>query len=162
MQSKILLVWHRKASEHDPTVAVHAWIEHGSQLDSVLLQPKFCWRENYGKESSHDRSILNICSCFHSVDLLDIGKIVATDFGIDRQCFPFVKKSCSFLIQSFDRELVFEARNESERDEIVEGLKLLVARLGSKIIMGDGRVIDEFFSPMGNYVPGDIPAIFVE
>lgn len=162
MQTKRLLVWHRKTNRKTSKapVAVHTWIEHGSQLESILIQPKFCWRKTHGKESQ-ERSILNI-SDYHSVDLLDISRIVPADHYVDRVKYPFVKRSSSFLIEAFDQELVFEARDEIARDNVVEGLKLLVARLGSKIILGDGRVLDEFFSPMGAYVPGKKPPIFTE
>ena len=154
-------MWHKKSTEvsSDPPIAVHAWIEPGSKFESALIQPKFCWRRNHGNEP-HGRSILNIPS-LHAIDLLDISKIVAADNYVGRQNYPFVKKCCSFLVEAFDEELVFEARDEDERDEIVEGLKLLVARLGSKIIIGDGRVLDEFFSPLGAFVPGKVPKVFM-
>ena len=52
---------------------------------------------------------------------------------IDRMKYPFAKRSCSFVIQSFTKEMVFEAVCETERNDIVDGLKMMVARLGSKI-----------------------------
>ncbi len=153
-------MWHRGSTEGatDPPVAVLSWIEHGSQLDSGLIQPKFCWRRSYSKEP-HSKSVLKF-SRYHGIDLLDISRIVAADNYIERIFYPFVKRRNSFVIEAFEEELIFEARDEAERDDIVEGLKLLVARLGSKIIMGDGRVLDEFFSPMGASVPGRIPSVF--
>ena len=118
MNAKRLLVWHREATEDstDPPIAVHAWIEHGSQLDSALIQPKFCWRKNYGKET-HNNSILKLSSRYHAIDLLDISKIVPAEYYVARDQYPFVKRSCSFVIEAFDQEVVFEARDEIERDD---------------------------------------------
>jgi len=41
--------------------------------------------------------------------------------------------------------MLFEAGSEVERDRLAYALKLAVARLGSKIIVGDAGVFDEFF-----------------
>ena len=97
----------------------------------------------------------------HSVDLLDITKIVATE-AVDRTKYPFAKCSCSFIVQSFAKEMVFEAVCESERDDIVDGLQMMVARLGSKSLVGDGQVLNEFFTPIGASVPGNIPTFASE
>lgn len=162
MNSKRVLIWHRPSTDEKTfhPVAVHAWIEQGSQLDAALIQPKFCWRKSYEKEP-HDRSVLTIRR-FNAVDLLDISKIVAVRTSTYRGKYPYIKKKSSFVIEAFDQELLFEARDEIERDDIVDGMKLLVARLGSKIMIGDGRVLDEFFSPMGASVPGRIPSIVTD
>jgi len=52
--------------------------------------------------------------------------------------------------------MLFEAGSEVERDRLAYALKLAVARLGSKIIVGDAGVFDEFFVT-GNGVPGEAP-----
>ncbi len=160
MNSKRVLLWHRPSTVDKifHPIAVHAWIELGSQLDTTLIQPKFCWRKSYEKEL-HDRSVLRIRR-FNAVDLLDISKVVAVSKSIFRGKYPYMQRKSSYVIEAFGQELLFEARNETERDDIVEGLKLLVARLGSKIMMGDGRVLDEFFSPLGATVPGCTQTIF--
>lgn len=159
MNSRKTLVWH--GTEDSSQVAVKAWIEPGSQLQSVLIQPKFMWQQTLGSdEKTNERRVLNK-RIFHSVDLLDITKIVATE-RIDRRKYPFAKRSCSFVVQSFAREMIFEAVCEAERDDIVDGLKMMVARLGSKILVGDGQVLNEFFTPIGASVPGDIPTFASE
>mmetsp|Transcript_16402 Transcript_16402/g.24620 ORF Transcript_16402/g.24620 Transcript_16402/m.24620 type:complete len:582 (+) Transcript_16402:142-1887(+) len=178
MSSKMLLIWHRPQtatiqtiqSSSSQTISVRAWIEHGSYIQAGLIQPKFMWQENLGMENRRDerphhhhhhannrsRSILNTMA-FHTVDLLDISKVVPLEH-VDRTYFPFAKKSCCFVIQSYDREMLFEAETVEERNEIIHDLKLLVARLGSKIIVGDRGVLNEFFSPAGS-VPGEAPGI---
>lgn len=159
MNSRKTLVWH--GNEDNTQVAVKAWIEPGSQLQSVLIQPKFMWQQTLGNNKrTNERRVLNT-RIFHSVDLLDITKIVATE-AIDRTKYPFAKCSCSFIVQSFAKEMVFEAVCESERDDIVDGLKMMVARLGSKILVGDGQVLNEFFTPIGASVPGNIPTFASE
>lgn len=162
MNSKRVLIWHRPCTDEKTfhPIAVHAWIEQGSQLDTTLIQPKFCWRKTYEKEP-HDRSVLTIHS-FNAVDLLDMSKIIAVNKSTYRGKYPFMQRKNSFFIEAFDHELLFEARDEMERDDIVMGLKLLVARLGSKIMIGDGRVLDEFFSPLGATVPGRIPKVVTD
>jgi len=159
MNSRKTLIWH--TTEDNTQLAVKAWIEPGSQLQSVLIQPKFMWQQTLGKNNRKtERRVLNT-RVFHSLDLLDITKIVATE-QIDRMKYPFAKRSCSFVVQSFTKEMVFEAVCETERNDIVDGLKMMVARLGSKILVGDGQVLNEFFTPIGASVPGDIPSFITE
>lgn len=161
MTAKRLLVWH-KDTTLKPTVtsiAVHAWIEHGTQLHSALVQPKLCWREVYTKDCKSKGELQTVFT-FHAVDLLDISKIIPMNEVLDRSKHPFVKRRSSFLVEAFGgcQEMIFEARDEAERDDIVEGLKLVVSRLGSKIMVGDSSVLTEFFTPLGS-VPGNIPTI---
>ena len=60
MSTRRLLVWHQKSEDNEcaPPIAVHAWLEQGSQLPSALIQPKFCWME-IQDEDAQDKSILN-------------------------------------------------------------------------------------------------------
>ena len=44
---------------------------------------------------------------------------------------------------------LFEAHNEDERDWSAHTLKLVVARMASKIIVGDKRMFGEFFAEFG-------------
>lgn len=156
MGSKMLLVWHRPF-ESSP-VAVNSWIEHGSYISAGLIQPKLMWQESCGKErKDSERFILNTMS-FHSIDLLDISKVIPLN-RVDRDLYPFAKPSNSFLIQAYDKVMVFEAESTAERDKFIEGLKILVARLGSKIIVGDKDVLEEFFTPASSAVPGRAPDI---
>ncbi len=163
------MIWHRPARRYivglnadPPTMAVRAWIEQGSHIHGGLIQPKLMWQETCGKEtkaSDGSRSILNTMT-FHSVELLDISKVVPL-LNVNRELYPFAKKSCCFIVEAYEKEMIFEAETIAQRDEIIHGLKVLVARLGSKIIVGDRDVLHEFFSPIGT-VPGEAPAILTE
>jgi len=86
----------------------------------------------------------------HDIELLDIVRVLKPD-SIDRDEYPFAKLKNSFILHSSAEEQVFlfECTSEQERDRFVHGLKLLVARLASKIIVGDEKVFDEFFTPWG-------------
>ena len=46
-------------------------------------------------------------------------------------------------------DYLFEAATQDERDKFVFAFKVMVARLASKIIVGDKDVFDEFFTPLG-------------
>ena len=167
------LVWHRTNNDsekrhvsavgplrHIPAPSpqgVHVWIEPGSQLRSTLLQPRLVCKpvqsnaRAVGGQDASDRLV-------RSIDLLDIGRVLEAR-RVDRVRHPLAKRDCSFLVETLDRTgLLFQAESESERDRIVHGLKLVVARLGSKIVVGDGTVIEEFFTPFGLSVPGYKPA----
>jgi len=161
MGTKILLVWHRPMHTESSPIAVHAWIEHGSYIQAGLIQPKLMWQESCGKERKDgERFVLNEME-FHSVDLLDISRVVPLS-RVDRTLYPFAKRSCCFFIQAFDKELIFEAESTADRDNFIGGLKVLVARLGSKIIVGDKDVLEEFFTPASSEVPGTAPSILME
>lgn len=161
MGTKILLVWHRSMHYEASPIAVNAWIEHGSYIQAGLIQPKLMWQESCGKERKDgERFILNDIQ-FHSIDLLDISRVIPLG-RVDRTEYPFAKSSCSFFIQAFEKELIFEAESTAERDNFIEGLKVLVARLGSKIIVGEKDVLEEFFTPTSSEVPGTAPAILTE
>ena len=94
---------------------------------------------------------------FQAIDLLDVSRVLMPT-TLNKTRYPFAKASCSFSIQAFDQEMLFEASSEMERDVIVHNLKEIISSLGSQIIVGDGRVLDEFFNPIGS-VPGHIPGI---
>lgn len=158
MGTKILLVWHRPSHSEPSPTAVHAWIEHGSYIQAGLIQPKLMWQESCAIEQKNkDRSVLNTMA-FHTIDLLDISKVVPLN-RVDRDVYPFAKKTCCFIIHAYERQMLFEAGSTAERDEFIEGLKILVARLGSKIIVGDRDVLEEFFTPASSAVPGKVPDI---
>ena len=152
LHRRMMLVWHQP----EGPVAVYAWIELGSQLRSALIQPKLMWKPVH--ETEDERGALGITNHInlHSVDLLDISRILAST-KVDRKKHPLAKSKCSLSIETFDHNLLFEASCQEERDALVQGLKGLVARLASKIIVGDERVFDEYFTPFGASVPGEAP-----
>jgi hypothetical protein len=66
---------------------------------------------------------------------------------VNRDTYPFVKAQNSFLISTNDgEEFMFETKTTEERNSFLFAMKLMVARLASKIIVGDVYVFDEFFS----------------
>ena len=83
----------------------------------------------------------------HSIDLLSIVSISPPE-TIDRTKYPFAKSKLCFAIASqAENTQIFEASSEQQLVEFVNCLKLAVARLVSKIIVGDVNVIEEFYSP---------------
>mmetsp|Transcript_13657 Transcript_13657/g.19534 ORF Transcript_13657/g.19534 Transcript_13657/m.19534 type:complete len:534 (+) Transcript_13657:353-1954(+) len=158
MNAKINLIWHKSSekSRASSPIAVSAWIELGSQLRSALIQPKFMWRPHHQTGSSCIST-----EDLHYVDLLDISRILLMSHK-DKELYPLAKMSCSIVLQSFDRRIIFQASSELERDWIIYGLKLTISRLGSKIITGDEEVFSEYFTPFQASVPGDVPEFFQE
>jgi hypothetical protein len=121
----------------------------GSCLKSSLIQPKFVWRAAI--KPSKKRSLRSIQKP-QSVELLNIVRILSpSNTSVDRNIYPFVKTKNAFvLVTSTKEEYLFEAQNEEEKDKFVFCMKIMVARLASKIIVGDRDVFNEFFSPSGN------------
>lgn len=159
MNEKMTLVWHRSAkpdarSKGTPQ-AMMLWIERGQQLNAGLIQPKLVWRPVRKHEGEMQRLGLSTPS-LESLELLDISRVLEVN-RIDRKLYPFAKRKCCFLVESLDRKMMFEASSEAERDRIVEGLKLAVARFASKVIVQDHQVLDEFFTSYLSIVPGEAP-----
>ena len=127
-------------------VSVQGWFEMGSRLQSKVVHPKFMWRETYQPELNH-RKLGMSCRTPNSIDLLSIVRVLKPE-TLDRDKYPFAKINSSFSIlsNSNDRHL-FEAASPKDRDWFVHGLKLVVARLASMIIVGDEHMFVEFFSP---------------
>lgn len=161
MGLKMLLVWHRPIVFDQCPAAVHAWIEHGSYMRGGIIQPRLMWQESCGKEENDgERFVLNKLA-FHSLDLLDICKVFATKV-IDRSVYPLAKRSRCLIIRTSSQELLFEAENTQERDEFVQSLKILVAKLASLIIVGDKKILREFFNSDSLDVPGKVPDILTD
>jgi len=162
MNNHFHLVWHRESdtlAEAFAPTAVRLWMERGSYIRSALLQPKLCWQnmdDSHG--ATDDRKYVFRSTSLHSIELLDVTKILPMTAG-DKITHPLAKKSRSFVVEASNMKYLFQAKDESERDRIILGLKITIARLGSKIIMGDPNVFEEFFTPKGNEVPGDMPAV---
>lgn len=156
MASDFLFIWHPNYRVEDrngsSTVTPHrvkAWFEMGSCLKKTLVQPKLVWRSNdnfkYGSRQSTIKNIRNP----EFVDLLNIVKIVAPT-TIDRETYPFVKYDCAFVIlTNIGQEILFEVATKDERDKLLFVFKLMIARLASKIIVGDEGVFDDFFASFG-------------
>jgi hypothetical protein len=152
-------VWHTSAniknlsnsssSGKGSPVSVQGWFETGSRLQKALIHPKFMWRETY-QPDIENRKLSMSCRAPASLDLFNIIRILKPS-GIDRTDYPYAKLDHSFTIKNHDGEVyLFEAKSTRERDWFVHGLKLLVARLASMIIVGDDQMFLEFFSPWAN------------
>jgi hypothetical protein len=150
---KVNLVWHPspdgsslKGSSKSP-VSVRGWFEMGSRLYNRVIQPKFMWRENYQPNLLNHKRLGLSGKSPHSLDLLNMIRILKPT-TLDRTMYPFAKIDRTFTILSHTNEnFVFEAASTEERDWLVHGLKLVVARLASMIIVGDEHMFVEFFSP---------------
>jgi hypothetical protein len=154
--SNFLFIWHPENdteesswSSNAPPHRIKAWFEMGSCLKKALLQPKFVWRSNDNFKHSTRLSKMKSIHSPESVELLNIVRIVVP-LEIDRRIHPFVKKDCVFtIVTNTEEEFTFEAATQDERDKFVFAFKVMVARLASKIIVGDKDVFDEFFTPLG-------------
>eukprot|EP00978_Attheya_sp_CCMP212_P002208 scaffold4515_cov42-Attheya_sp.AAC.3 len=158
IHKRTTLVWHRQADSsgkpHHP-LAVTAWIEPGSQLRTGLLQPKLMWKPI--ETDSFDQSMLGLQNLnFEHVELMNISRVLSEGIHIDRNKFPLAKQACSFYLETVDETFLFEAGCPEAKDEFGQDIKLLVARLGSKVLTGDETLFDEFFSHQFAS-PGEIP-----
>jgi len=139
------LVLHPLQDPNKPTsvqasrpMAVDAWLERGQHLAYALIQPKWIWK---AKDQANTRENF----CLQGIELLDITKILKME-ETDRCSESFGKPSHCFYVKSiYDDEFCFEAKSRSERNRIVNSLKLLIARFGAKVLTGDPQVYYEFF-----------------
>lgn len=139
------LVLHPLQDPNKPTsvqasrpMAVDAWLERGQHLAYALIQPKWIWK---AKDQANTRENF----CLQGIELLDITKILKME-ETDRCSESFGKPSHCFYVKSiYDDEFCFEAKSRSERNRIVNSLKLLIARFGAKVLTGDAQVYYEFF-----------------
>lgn len=146
------LMWHPTPSEDDANrrpVCVKVWIEAGVYLsDGTFLLPKLTW----SRASQEDEQVR-----LENLDLLDVCRICPSK-KIDRNQHPFAVTHKSFFIETHRELFVFQAQTADERDRIVYGLKLVVARLASLLMLRDIRAAEEFFGAIANMVPGEAPA----
>ena len=108
------------------------------------------WRDAYNPDLSSLRKLNDsITKGPQQICLLSICRILEVKEIVDRTKYPFAKKTCSFIIRTCeDEEFLFETQSELERDNIVYMWKLVVARLASQAVVGDGdKMVGEFFVP---------------
>lgn len=155
MNTRMTLIWHPApdTGSKQSHQCVSAWIELGQQLRKTIIQPKFMWRRT--QPVANGRIAISNDD-LHGIDLLDIARVLEVS-KINRKIHPFARKSCSFSVETLEYSHIFEASSEAERNHVVQAIKLIVARLGSKIILNDNTVFDEFFSNMFFSVPGKEP-----
>eukprot|EP00550_Attheya_septentrionalis_P006170 CAMPEP_0198295036 /NCGR_PEP_ID=MMETSP1449-20131203/25447_1 /TAXON_ID=420275 /ORGANISM="Attheya septentrionalis, Strain CCMP2084" /LENGTH=708 /DNA_ID=CAMNT_0043995199 /DNA_START=224 /DNA_END=2347 /DNA_ORIENTATION=+ len=159
IHTDLTLIWHPisdgslddnnviAGGQQSAPTCVKAWIELGARLKDHVVQPKFVWKDAYSTNDLAGRAQTGASTSLPlgSVELLDIARVL-TSARVDRKKFPLANPSKSFIILTADQQrLLFEVANQKERDKIVSGLKLIVARLASMIIVGDESLFDEFF-----------------
>lgn len=143
MNEKLRLILHPSKGSISTAApqAVSVWIEHGRRVRDELVSPKFVWKSLHksNRKVSYQRSEVS------SVDILDIDRILPVE-KLNRSKHPFAKTRNSFLMRTIHGEtLMFEASSASERDRLVHSIKLMVARLGSMLVVQDDTVLEEFF-----------------
>lgn len=124
------------------------WVELGSRIQGQIIQPKLVWRTAHQKNKGKKGGTPNADEPTTSIDILDISRVRDLSDAERKDGYPLAKRSRSFAIVTADHlTYVFEAKNAQEKDRITLGLKLLVARLASLIIVGDERLFADFFYP---------------
>lgn len=155
-------MWHptqeKKDSNKSP-VCIKLWIESGvSLVDGTFLLPKLSWTKAVDldrNETSPSRRRLLPTEPM-KLDLLDICRIRASE-TIDRRRHPFATARKSFSVETQSDIYLFEAQSQGECERIVYGLKLVVARLASLLMLRDIRAAEEFFGAVTTQVPGEAP-----
>lgn len=159
------LVLHRQAmdaAESAPRpVAIDAWLERGQNLAHRLIQPKWMWKH----KPREVRGSVKLCKnpSVQAVELLDVTRILKLeDVDTANLLHPsFAKTSHCFVIKTIHGEkFCFEALDEAERDHLIYSLKLVIARFGAKVLVGDSHVYWEFFSMGDAGVPGRAPDLY--
>ena len=92
----------------------------------------------------------------NKIDLLDICRIRVCN-QVDRTKHPFANYRLAWYVETQTDTFLFECETADERERIVSGLKLVVARLASLLMLRDVRAADEFFGLVANGVPGEAP-----
>ena len=136
---------------------IRLWFERGNRIrGNNIVEPKLMWRDAYNPNLSSHRKLNESITTHgpHQICLLSICRILQVE-SLDRSQYPFAKTNCSFWIRTCEEEeFLFEAKSEEEREEIVYLWKLVVARLASQAVVGDGdKMVGEFFVPSSLGVP---------
>ena len=155
------LMWHPTQTESSTkdmpaVVCVKLWVEHGVYLaDGTFLLPKLTWLPVH--EGNLHAKVLNTSGVTPGLlDLLDVCRVKEYE-TVNRKEYPFANPDRSFMIQTQTGKYVFETQSKQERGRVVNGLKLVIARLASLLMLRDLRAVDEFFGG-NNSVPGEAPA----
>eukprot|EP00548_Thalassiothrix_antarctica_P017517 CAMPEP_0194186242 /NCGR_PEP_ID=MMETSP0154-20130528/46182_1 /TAXON_ID=1049557 /ORGANISM="Thalassiothrix antarctica, Strain L6-D1" /LENGTH=269 /DNA_ID=CAMNT_0038905153 /DNA_START=706 /DNA_END=1511 /DNA_ORIENTATION=- len=135
LNQRYTFVLHPDKLDEKP-MAVVAWFERGQQLQHYLVQPRFVWTKLYEESSSSSKIRISEINDRQSIDLLDIARVLEVNH-VNRKKYPLAKSKKCLLIQCLEMKIFFEASSEKVRDKICDDIKLVVARLGSKIIMED-------------------------
>jgi hypothetical protein len=178
---RLTLMWHptqgpSSQQKHHRSLSpqcVKVWIEAGVYLnDGTFLLPKLTWTKvsavlASGKSAVTDPSIessqptakIRYSPTLEKLDLLDICRIYPLTI-VNRKLHPFALTQKSFCIETQHEKFVFQAQTIDEKERIVYGLKLVVARLASLLMLRDIRAAEEFFGAIATTnvtVPGQAP-----
>jgi len=157
MNERLLVMWHPTQCKKSPNrapILARLWIESGVYLiDGSFLLPKLSWVKAFGQQA---KGTIGTNGNINKLDLLEICRIRACD-QVDRSLHPFANGRLSWFIETQQDIFLFESETVEERDRIVYGLKLVVARLASLLMLRDIRAADEFFGAVSNGVPGEAP-----
>ncbi|GAX25568.1 hypothetical protein FisN_28Hh037 [Fistulifera solaris] len=161
LNERIMLMWHPEVSKSKPggaPICVKAWIESGVYLvDGTFLLPKFTMiRATDASSLSNEKIPLKQSASLEKFDLLDVCRIFVPEM-IDRSSYPYPHMSRSFIIETGTSHFMLEAQSVEDRDRIVYGLKLVIARLASLLMLRDMRAASEFFGATAHMVPGEAP-----
>lgn len=155
---KLNLLWHPNGTEEDPIprpMCVKAWIERGTYLmNQNFVQPKFMWKAAHEADLKSQRKVNLLVE---KVDLLEIFRIDSHVKTIDRTAYPMALQQCCFAVKTKTNYFLFQASTKKEKAHIVFGLKLMVARLASLLIVRDMAAVEEFFESVETTVPGKVP-----
>lgn len=131
---------------------VEVWFERGTRIrHEDIIEPKIMWRDCYHPDLASRRKLnLSSTQAPYQVCLLSICRLLKANEKIDRGKYPLAKSSCSLELKTCNNdEILFEAKSMEERDQVVQFWKLVVARLASQAVVGDGDgMVNEFFVPM--------------
>lgn len=151
------LLWHPKPTSDKPQPkprCVNTWIERGTYLiNQSFIHPKLMWKPAYEPDLATKRQI-NVEA--EQIDLLHVSRINDVE-QVDRRRYPFARCRRCFIVETRSDAYLFEAGSATEKENLVFGLKLLVARLASLLMVRDFRAIEEFFEPIDIGVPGAAP-----
>jgi hypothetical protein len=134
-----------KTSMSTQATGVHAFLERGQQLKNRVLPPRLVWKPIHDEH----RTSPSMSSLTTSISLLDIVRILEAERVVSDGQKPLrhnlARTFHTFYVQTLDDSFFIEAENREERDRFVHGLKVVVARMGSFLLCGDDRLLDEFF-----------------
>lgn len=138
MNQKWDLVWHTEKS----SMPVRAWMERGTVVSGVMLEPSLVWR--HANNECTKLRFLNIC------------RIVAATPEAHRKASILSRPSCTLrLMTSTGEEFHLEAPSMVRRNEIVDTWKICIARFATLAVLEDlDNIQKEFFhASCHSYVP---------
>jgi hypothetical protein len=160
---RMTLIWHPTEANESPAkspLCVKVWIESGvCLLDGTFVLPKLSWTQVSDSTDAEARAKPGRRlpqAEPRCVDLLDICRVYAVE-TVDRSRHPFADHRKSFVVETQAESFMFESLTSDERDRIVYGLKLVIARLASMLMLRDARAAEEFFGAVAPVVPGEAP-----